>query len=228
MCGYPWTTSSIKQGVVITQYILTFIDHVTHWAKAFPIRSQDAVTLAQFLLDQISQSGCPRQLLGDQRPCLEAALFKNLCCLLGIDKFRTTPYKPSTNGTVEWLHHTLNSMLGKVVSQNQCDLDLHLPHVMSAYRSTEHESTGYSPCRLFLGRENMLCYPLILCLEIVKLMLMCRILLMILYCKLRKSLLRLMLMLENLLSACQPPRYDLWVRPIKFKVGDWVYYYYPW
>lgn len=44
------------------------------------------------------------------------------------------------------------------MSRNQHDWDSHLPYVMSAYRSTEHESTGYSPCRLFLGRENV--FPL--------------------------------------------------------------------
>src|SRR5664279_6610599 len=75
-----------------------------------------------------------------------------------IDKLRTTPYKPSTNGVVERFHRTLNSMLGKVVSENQRDWDKRLPLVLAAYRASPHSSTGYTPNRLFLGRE--VCMPL--------------------------------------------------------------------
>jgi len=71
----------------------------------------------------------------------------------GVDKLRTTPYKPSTNGVVERFHRTLNSMLGKVVSTSQRDWDEVLPQVMAAYRATRHDATGYSPNMLFLGRE---------------------------------------------------------------------------
>ena len=72
----------------------------------------------------------------------------------GTDKIRTTAFKPSTNGAVERFHRTLNSMLGKVVSQSQRDWDSHLPYVMAAYRSSVHGSTGFTPNKLFLGREN--------------------------------------------------------------------------
>ena len=41
-------------------------------------------------------------------------------------------------------------MLGKVVSESQRDWDDRFPAVLAAYR---HESTGYTPNRLFLGRE---------------------------------------------------------------------------
>ena len=45
-------------------------------------------------------------------------------------------------------------MLGKVVKESQCDWDEKLPVVMSAYQATSHRSTGFSPNRLFLGRET--------------------------------------------------------------------------
>jgi hypothetical protein len=44
-------------------------------------------------------------------------------------------------------------MIGKLVSENQDDWDLILPHVMSCYRATSHESTGFTPNMLMLGRE---------------------------------------------------------------------------
>jgi transposase InsO family protein len=77
-----------------------------------------------------------------------------LCRAFQIEKIRTTSYKPSTNGAVERFHRTLNSMLGKVVEESQRDWDHRLYEVMAAYRSTVHQSTGFSPNFLVYGREN--------------------------------------------------------------------------
>ena len=44
-------------------------------------------------------------------------------------------------------------MLGKVVSESQRNWDDRLPYVMAAYRASVHSSTGYSPNRLFMGRQ---------------------------------------------------------------------------
>jgi len=45
-------------------------------------------------------------------------------------------------------------MLAKVIDDRQRDWDEHVPFVMMAYRATQHSSTGFTPNRLFLGREN--------------------------------------------------------------------------
>jgi len=70
-----------------------------------------------------------------------------------IEKLLKTPYKPSTNGTVERYHRTLNSVLGKVVMESRRDWDECLPSVMAANRASVHEATGFSPNRLLMGRE---------------------------------------------------------------------------
>jgi hypothetical protein len=54
---------------------------------------------------------------------------------------------------IERFHRTLNSMLAKVIREDQRDWDDKLPAVMMAYRASTHESTGFSPNRLVLGRE---------------------------------------------------------------------------
>ena len=53
-------------------------------------------------------------------------------------------------------------MLGKVVSESQRDWDERLPLVMAAYRASPHSSTGFSPNRLFLGRENRMPLDLVM------------------------------------------------------------------
>ncbi|XP_069109521.1 uncharacterized protein [Argopecten irradians] len=45
-------------------------------------------------------------------------------------------------------------MLSAFVDTHQTDWDEHLPYVMMAYRSTEHETTGSSPNAMMLGRET--------------------------------------------------------------------------
>jgi len=42
---------------------------------------------------------------------------------------------------------------GESVSESQRDWDDRLPVVLAAYRASPHESTGFTPNRLFLGRE---------------------------------------------------------------------------
>ena len=148
----PWTKS--KNGNL---WILTAIDTFTKYAWAFAIRNHEAQTVARFLVERIfTEFGMPKQILSDRGREFESTLMKELCDQMGIDKVKTTSYKPSTNGCVERFHGTLNSLIAKVVQENQRDWDMHLPYVMSAYRSTEHRSTGFSPNQMMFGREASL------------------------------------------------------------------------
>nr|XP_022290306.1 uncharacterized protein LOC111101945 [Crassostrea virginica] len=54
---------------------------------------------------------------------------------------------------VERFNRTLEAMLSSVVNKNHTDWDEQLPYLMMAYRSAEHDTTGYSPNYLMLGRE---------------------------------------------------------------------------
>jgi transposase InsO family protein len=144
----PWPRSNNNT------YILTFIDHFTKWAAAVPIPTKDAETVAKALVSNIfTQVGCVLQLLSDQGKEFDNLLMTSLCHLLGTDKIRTTSYKASTNASAERLHRSMNSMIAKCVDENQRNWSDVLPHVMAAYRSAVHESTGFSPNFLFYGRE---------------------------------------------------------------------------
>jgi hypothetical protein len=52
-------------------------------------------------------------------------------------------------------------MLSVYVQENQRDWNKHLPYVMMAYRASEHETTGFSPNMLMLGRETSIPLDLI-------------------------------------------------------------------
>ena len=147
--GEPWE----RLGVDITGphptsakgnvYILTVIDHFTKWVELFPMRNQEASTVAKILVDRvICLHGCPLQILTDQGTNFESDLFQSICRLLAVDKIRTSPYKPSTNGNIERFHSTLHAMMAKLISSNQRDWDERLPAIAFAYRTSIHESTG--------------------------------------------------------------------------------------
>ena len=93
--------------------------------------------------------GTPLLILSDQGKEVEGRIMNEVCRLFGIEKLRTTPYKPSMN-QVERFHQTMNSVLAKTLSENQKDWEVRLPFVMSAYHATRH---GYTPNFLVLGRE---------------------------------------------------------------------------
>jgi len=118
------------------------------------MRDQEASTVARLLMDRvICVHGCPKQILTDQGPNFESQLFQELCRLLVIDKIRTSPYRPSTNGNIERFHSTMHSLTAKWVSTNHRDWDEKLSAVTFAYRSTVHESTGFTPYFIMHGQE---------------------------------------------------------------------------
>jgi len=110
------------------------VDLFTSWAEAISVRNHTAEVVARVLLDRvINRFGTPLRILLDQGREFESTLFRELCERLEIDKIRTSPYQPSTNGVVKRFHRTFNSMLAKVISGNERDWCERLESVMAAY-----------------------------------------------------------------------------------------------
>ena len=59
-----------------------------------------------------------------------------------------------SDGMVERFNKTLEAMLSAFVNENHTDWDEHLQLIMMAYRSTEHETRGFTPNVCMLGRET--------------------------------------------------------------------------
>ena len=137
--------------------ILTMIDGFTGWAEAVPIANQRAVTLARAVFGEwFARYGVPDRIHSDRGPQLESALFTELCSTFGIEKTRTTPYRPQANGKCERLNRTLVTMLRRAVNKRPYDWEPLLPAVLQAYRSTISETTSFTPHSLVFGREMRL------------------------------------------------------------------------
>ena len=136
------------------KYILVISDYFTKWTEALPMPNMEACTVAKTLVENVlCRFGIPQKIHSDQGRQFESNLFQEMCKLLGIEKTRTTPYHPESDGMVERFNRTLATMLSAFVSSNNKDWDEQLPYVMMAYRSAEHETTGMSPNILMFGRE---------------------------------------------------------------------------
>ena len=139
------------------QYILVVTDLFSKWVEAFPLRATDSETLAKILVDEVvCRYGVPVCLHSDQGANLNSQVILSLCRRLGINHTRTTAYHPQGNGQVERFNRTLESMLSKMVNENQKDWDTHLPKALFAYRTAIHNSTGYSPFHVNFGRSPTL------------------------------------------------------------------------
>ena len=145
-------------------YILVVGDYFTKWTDAIPMRNQTATTLAQKLVDSvITIFAVPMQLHSYQGRSFESHVFQEMCRILGIEKTRTTPYRPQSDGMIERANRTIISMLTSFVSENKRDLDEYLPLLMlAAYRSSSHKSTGVSPCEMVFGCPDVLPIDLVL------------------------------------------------------------------
>ena len=136
------------------RYVLVMVDYFYRWMEACPLPNKTALAVADaFFQHIVCRFGMPSVIHSDQGRGFENNLMQELCLLCGADKTRTTPYHPASDGLVERFNRTLPMMLAMFAGENRDDWDDLLPVVMMAYRSSVHESTGFSPYHFLFGEE---------------------------------------------------------------------------
>ena len=151
------------------KYLLVVGDYFSKWVEAYPIPDQTAKTVAEkFVQEFVCRFGVPEVLHSDQGRNFESQVFAEMCSILGIDKTRTTPYNPKSDGFVERFNGTIISMVSMMIdpARRQRDWDEKVPLALLAYRASPQESTGETPNMMMLGRE--VCLPIDLTMEATK------------------------------------------------------------
>ena len=137
--------------------VLIVTDHFTRYAQAYPSKSKTALTTAKLLWNNfIIHYGFPDKIISDQGQNFESELLVNLCEVVEVQKLRTTPYHPQTNGQCERFNSTLLNMLGTLTQEQKKDWKTYVPAMVHAYNCTRNTATGYSPYYLLFGREPRL------------------------------------------------------------------------
>jgi len=197
------------------KFIITVIDQFTKYAFAFPVRNHEAKTVAKYLVERVFLiHGVPLQLLSDRGAEFEGFIFQGMYELLRIDKLRTTAYKPATNGALDRMHRTLNTMLGKIVDEKQRDWDVHVSYMMTAYNTTVHSASGLTNELMYVAVEDK-SMDEVRYSDFVD--------------QQRDNFRTSFNARESLGMTAErsKKRYDMRVRLNSYKVGDWVYYFCP-
>ena len=138
-------------------YIMTLVDHFSGWAEAYPIENKEAPTVARILFTKIfPRHGCPNTIVSDRGKEFNNLLMQSLVQTFKINKIKTSPYHPMSNGTVERFHKDMNAMLRKFCSENKNLWEEYIPHVLMANRNTINNRSGHTPFFILHGRDARL------------------------------------------------------------------------
>ena len=136
--------------------LMVITDHFTQYTQAYVTPNQTA-PVAKTLWEQfLTHYGWPSKILTDQGKSFENNLFRELCALAQVQKLRTTPYRPQSNGSCERFNQMLIRMLGTLPQHVKRNWSEWVYSLMHAYNATVSQATGFSPFHLMYGRYPIL------------------------------------------------------------------------
>ena len=107
--------------------VKVFQDHFMKHIMAYVTPNQTAKTTAKFPYQgYISIFGALAKLLSDQWANFMSNIICELCKLMGIKKFNTSPYHAQTNGQVECANQSIMQITGKLCEDQKADRPNHL------------------------------------------------------------------------------------------------------
>lgn len=155
----PWETVStdlvgpLPRSTKGNRYIAVFQDRFTKWIQVRALRRATAATVSQALFEEvITRFGTPKTVISDNGVQYDSRTFKQLLQQFGIHHRLTPPYTPQDN-PVERANRTIKTMIAQFCDSDHRKWDQHLPSLVMAVNSVQHESTGFSPAFLNYGRE---------------------------------------------------------------------------
>ncbi|XP_026830978.1 uncharacterized protein LOC113563519, partial [Ooceraea biroi] len=133
-------------------YILTIQDLLTKYSLAIPLKHATAVDIAEaFVSEFVCIYGAPQALLTDQGTNFVSSLMRNIARKFRITQYKTTAYRPQSNGSIERSHHVLWEYLKQFTDKNH-EWDEHLKLATFSYNTSVHEGTQYTPHELVFGK----------------------------------------------------------------------------
>ena len=135
------------------KFLLTFIDHFTRYAEAFPTPDQTAETCSRIYATQFITRNCTiSKLITHQGLAFMSTFFSETYKILGVHKIHTS-YHPMPNGILKRWHRSLHTGLSHYINASHTNWDVVVPFYLMAYRATPNTVTNFSPFYLLHRRE---------------------------------------------------------------------------
>ena len=133
------------------------MDYFTKWPEAKAIMNIKTETVAEFIYKEIiCRHGVPEEILSDRGSSFLNQIIRQLCEKFQTKHRLTSPYRPQTNGMVERFNRTIGECIAKLLSDKEKDWDEYIEAVLLAYRTSKHETTGFTPFQLLYGKQAKL------------------------------------------------------------------------
>ena len=135
-------------------HILLVVDRYFRWSEAFPMKDQDAKSVAKVLFNEIfARYGSPRVLVSDRGTQFMSRLVSALCEMFDVTRHHWSSYHPMTNSACKRTNSTIAQTLHAYVDKDQKNWADFLPAAMMAIRSSPTSASGLSPFHLVFGKE---------------------------------------------------------------------------
>ncbi len=108
---------------------------------------------AENLLAIISFTGPPSAILSDQGSNFLSKVLSQLYDKFAIQRIKTSPYRPQSNGQLERVHSTLKTVLRKIIADKH-DWPLVLDLVLYFLRNLPHSRHGHTPYELIFMKPT--------------------------------------------------------------------------
>jgi transposase InsO family protein len=133
------------------------IDYFTKWVEAKPIRGQSGNAMRNFVWEHIvCRFGVPHEIVSDNGTQFAGGSFKKWCEGLNIKQSFTSVAHPQANGQVEVANRDIVSGIKARIGLSRGKWVEELPMVLWSFRTTPKGSTQETPFSLVYGTEAVI------------------------------------------------------------------------
>ncbi|KAH0948046.1 hypothetical protein HN011_006395 [Eciton burchellii] len=128
-------------------YILIIQDLLTNYSVAVPLKQATSSKIAEALVNKfINPYTAPKAWITDQDLNFISSVMRHIAHKYKISMYKTTVYRPQSNGSIEHSHHVLMEYLKQWFRKHEWDK--YVIHAMKAYITSVHEGTKFTPHEL--------------------------------------------------------------------------------
>ncbi|GFV32635.1 uncharacterized protein K02A2.6 [Trichonephila clavipes] len=134
------------------RYLITSICVASKYPEAIPVESITSPNVIDALLSIFSRIGFPREIQSDLGTSFTSELTTTIFNKFGIKVTRSSVSHPQSNA-VERVHRTIKRVIKALCVESGEDWEGVLPLALFSLRTVAHESTGFSPTELVMGKN---------------------------------------------------------------------------